>query len=201
MATLLTLGPADQGRTLTVEEYESAQYEPGYQYELIDGRLVVFPTPNFPHDRVANWCYHHLLDYSRAHPDVINYVSPRPRVFLEERPQATRPEPDIAAFQGVPLDQPTSSINWQALSPVLVVEVISEDTADKDLERNVELYLEVPSIREYWIVDPRPDADRPTLLVHRRRGRRWQRRIDVPFGGTYTTRLLPGFSLVVNLRA
>ncbi len=64
--------------------------------------------------------------------------------------------------------------------------------------RNVELYLEVPSIREYWIIDPRESADRPTLLVYRRRGPRWQRPITVPFGGVYTTRLLPGFSMIVD---
>ena len=63
------------------------------------------------------------------------------------------------------------------------------------LERNRELYLEVPSIREYWIVDPRADADRPSMTVLRRRGQRWQRPIAVPAGGVYSTRLLPGFTL------
>jgi Uma2 family endonuclease len=58
----------------------------------------------------------------------------------------------------------------------------------------------VPSIREYWILDPRADADQPALLVYRRRGRRWQRPITVPGGGTYATRLLPGFILRLEVR-
>jgi Uma2 family endonuclease len=58
--------------------------------------------------------------------------------------------------------------------------------------------LQVPSIREYWVIDPREDADRPTLLVFRRRGRRWQRTIPVPAGTTYATRLLPGFELLID---
>jgi hypothetical protein len=37
-------------------------------------------------------------------------------------------------------------------------------------------------------------------FVYRRRGAQWQPRLTVPFGGTYTTRLLPGFSLVVDPR-
>jgi hypothetical protein len=64
----------------------------------------------------------------------------------------------------------------------------------------VDLYLQVPSIREYWVLDPRTSAGQPTLLVYRRRGQRWQRVIRVAGGGTYTTRLLPGFTLVLDTR-
>ena len=67
--------------------------------------------------------------------------------------------------------------------------------------RNVELYLRVPSIREYWIFDPRQDPDRPTLRVYRRRGSRWQRPVDVAPGETYTTPLLPGFALLLDPHA
>jgi Uma2 family endonuclease len=42
---------------------------------------------------------------------------------------------------------------------VLVGEVVWEDDPDKDLVRNVELYLQVPSIREYWVLDPLPDSE------------------------------------------
>jgi len=61
------------------------------------------------------------------------------------------------------------------------------------------LYLQVPSIREYWILDPRDDADRPALTVHRRRGQRWQQSIEIASGQTYTTRLLPDFVLVMEV--
>ena len=87
-------------------------------------------------------------------------------------------------------------LNW--VSPILVAEIISEDTANKDLERNRLLYLEVPTIREYWIVDPRAGTRNLTLLVHRRRGRRWQRVRAIPHGESYATPLLPGFSLLVD---
>jgi Uma2 family endonuclease len=85
---------------------------------------------------------------------------------------------------------------------VLVVEIISENTASKDLERNVTLYLQVKSLREYWIIDPRHEShDRPSMRVYRRRGQRWQKPIEVPAGGTYSTRLLPGFTLVLDRHA
>ena len=89
---------------------------------------------------------------------------------------------------------------WKFINAILVVEVLSADTAMKDLERNVPLYLQVPSIREYWIVDSREHPDQPMLIVYRRRGKRWQKPIEVPSGGTCETKLLPGFKLLVDPR-
>jgi Uma2 family endonuclease len=61
--------------------------------------------------------------------------------------------------------------------------------------------MQVPSIREYWIFDPRVDPDHPTLTVYRRRGRGWQNPIGVTPGETYTTKLLPGLELGVDPHA
>ncbi|MGL4554433.1 MAG: Uma2 family endonuclease, partial [Gemmataceae bacterium] len=105
------------------------------------------------------------------------------------------PEPDLAAYRGLPPIGPRrAGIDWRAIAPVLVVEVISPDNAEKDLTRNPPLYLSVPSIREYWVVETRPNPYQPSLVVHRRHGRRW-RVTTVPYGSTYTTPLLPGFAL------
>jgi Uma2 family endonuclease len=200
MATVLKLGRADHGRPMTVEEFFAGDYEEGYQYELIDGKLYVSPLPDPPFDRLETWLYRKLLRYSDEHPDVLNYVTAKARVFVPGRPRATCPEPDLTAFQDYPLDLPFRELKWQELRPVLVVEVLSEDDPDKDLVRNVELYLEVPSIREYWVIDHREDLEHPRMLAYRRRGRRWQRLITVEPGATYTTRLLPGFELVLDPR-
>ena len=94
--------------------------------------------------------------------------------------------------------RPKSAVNWRDVSPLLVVEVISPDTAEKDLTRNVPLYVRVPTIREYWIVDPRTSYDLPSLTVYRRRGTNWQKPIQVDAGGVYTSRLLPDFTLDLN---
>jgi Uma2 family endonuclease len=200
MATLLYLTPGDQGRPLAPEEFEKAGGQEGYRYELIDGKLEVSPLPDLPHDCIKDWLADKLRDYRRQHPEVINRIASPARVFVPDRPGVTTPEPDVAAYRNFPCDRPVAKMRWQDVSPLLVAEVLSEDTADKDLVRNLELYLQVPSIREYWILDPRASADHPTLTVHRRRGRRWQRPINVPAGGTYTTRLLPGFALVLDPR-
>jgi Uma2 family endonuclease len=198
MTTLLKIGPADHGRPLSLEEFSTSAWEEGYQYELIDGRLYVTPAADAPQGLTEHWIYHKLHRYAQAHPDVINFVYNKARVFVPDRPGVTNPEPDVAAYQDFPLTVPHSQVNWQNVSPVLVVEVLSLDDPNKDLVRNVELYLQVPSIREYWVIDTRGNADQPTMQVYRRRGQRWQRVIEVGFREVYTTRLLPDFTLVLD---
>ena len=94
---------------------------------------------------------------------------------------------------------PRRNLRWQDYSPFVVVEVVSDEKSEKDLVRNVELYLQVSSIREYWIIDGRDNPDHPVMLVYRRRGQRWQNVIRVEAGETYETRLLPDFWLLLYL--
>jgi Uma2 family endonuclease len=193
------LGLADHGRPVELDEFEMAEFEEGYKYELIDGRLYVAPAANEPEDWNQGWIYDVLRDYSRKHPEVINRVSFGARVFLPGREETTCPQPDVSAYRGYPVGRPRRRYNWRDVSPILVVEVLYDADPHKDLVRNVELYLQVPSIREYWIVDARRDPDEPTLIVHRRRGKKWVRS-EYSYGETYETKLLPGFSLRIDPR-
>jgi Uma2 family endonuclease len=201
VVTALVLGPTDRGRPMTRHEFETARGQEGYYYELIDGKVYVSPAPNLPHDIILEWLLDILKDYSRAHPEILNYVSPKARAHVPGREAATSPEPDLAAYRDFPRHLPIREQSWESVSPILVVEIVSEDDPEKDLERNVELYVQVPSIREYWTIDPRADPDHPAMTVYRRRGRRWQNPIVVRPGETYTTKLLPGLALVVDPRA
>ncbi len=173
--TKTKFGPADHGAELNYDEFVSADYESGFEYELINGRLYVSPAPDWPENYLETWLRNRLQSYSNAHGDVINYVAARARVFITGRPETTCPEPDIAAYSDAPLELPTREVKWQDLSPILVVEVMTGDVW-KDLRRNVELYLEAESIREYWVVR------------------------KYPFGSTFTTKLLPGFKFVIDPR-
>jgi Uma2 family endonuclease len=201
MKTILKFGPADHDRPVSEEDLVGAQWEEGYKYEIIDGRIYVSPTADLDQDQLNDWILERLKDYSKERPDAINWVTAKGRVIVPGVPRMTAPEPDVTAFRDFPKHLPIRQVRWQDVSPVLVVEVVAPDGEDKDLTRNVRLYLQVPSIREYWIVDGREDPDRPTLTVYRRRGDRWQKPIEVAFGETYQTpRLLPGFSLTVDPR-
>jgi Uma2 family endonuclease len=190
------LGSADHGRELTWEEFARTPSQEGYRYELVDGRLYVAPTPELPHDWVAEWIGRAIQRYSGACPSVINYVSRNAGVFVPNRPGLTCLVPDLAAYRDFPHHVPYWQLDWHQVSPILVVEALSPDNPEKDLERNVPLYRQVPSIQEYWILD----ALGPTLTLtaYRRRGLRWQKLVTIPQDGTYSTPLLPGYTLRIN---
>lgn len=195
----LRFGPTDHGVRVTADELAEAEYAEGYRYEVIDGRLYVAPIANFPEGWLNDWLRDQLKAYARANPAVLNMVIGPARVFVPERPELTVPEPDVAAYRDFPLHLPVRELNWADFSPMVVCEVLVDGDPRKDLVRNVELYFEVPSILEYWVLDGRADPDRPTLITRRRWGQRWVVR-EVPFGDTYTTRTLPGLRLLIDPR-
>src|SRR5438093_5676908 len=192
----LKLGPADHDRPLSLDDFESAEYEPGFKYEIIDGRLAVSHEPDPTENELELWLFEKLWDYSRSDRGVLNRVTNKGRVFVHDRADDTVPEPDIAAYSDYPLDRRYRGTKWSDVSPVLVCEVLLTDPV-KDLQRNVDLYLAVPSIKEYWVLDGRADPERPTLIQHRRHGKRWVVR-EYPYGSTFTTKVLPGFTLRID---
>src|SRR5262245_46425108 len=125
MKTQVHLTPADQGRPITLEEFLSAGHQEGYRYELIEGRVEVSPIPGLPHEVLVEWLADGLKAYARVRPDIINKVMSPARVFLpSEDEEITAPETDIGAYQGFPMGGSIASLDWQRVSPLLVVEVI-----------------------------------------------------------------------------
>lgn len=198
-AKTLRFGPADHGRPITDRQAESAEFVGGFKYEIIEGRLYVSPEPNFPEHFLENWIRDALGHYKTNHPEVINFIATKGRVFLPLATPATIPEPDIAAYANVPTDRPLRQTRWQILSPILVCEILVDGDLQKDLGRNPSLYLRVPSIQEYWVVNGAENPDEPSLIHYVRRGKRWAITTH-PFGATFTPKVLPGFSLVIDPR-
>ena len=199
MPTVTRLGLRNHGHPVSLDEFEAAEFEEGFKYELIDGRLHVSPNPNLAEDRIASWLHERLIEYKIGHPRIVKYLSTKGRVFVPGRTATTCPEPDLSLYRVFPTDLPLGEVKWQEVSPALVVEVLLDADPHKDLVRNVELYLRVPSIREYWLFDARYAPDEPTLIAHRRRGAKWVVR-EYAAGDEYATKLLPGFSLVIDPR-
>jgi Uma2 family endonuclease len=202
MTTILKLTPEDHGRRVTPEEWESAKgHSKRWKYEIIDGVVQVSPPPAYSHDVILDWHNLVFVKYRIDHPDVVNHVTQRFAVRIPGRVGLTEPEPDFGLYC-LPPDLDATQTRWADIEPFLVVEILSEGTEEKDTVRNVELYAQVPGIREYWVIDPRRNVYQPSLTVYRKRGRRWQRPIEVAFGEVYESpRLLPGFSLTVDPRA
>jgi len=189
-------GPMDSGRLVTLEDYERAEYESGYVYEIIDGVLIVSPNPIPTHDFWVTVIRNALEAFRRDHPLYVNHVSERSDVVIPGRPGATRPQPDIAVFRDFPR---RADLRWEDVCPIVVVEVISGRRDYKDTVRNRNLYWMAGGIVEYWIVDPREEAFEPTMTcLFRKAGATEWEESEVPFGKSYKCRALPKFS--INLK-
>ena len=142
----------------------------GWRYELIDGRLEVFATPELPHDLVRNGFRAGCSRTATPIRQVINYVSGCCRVFIPGRREATCPQPDLAAYRDYPFACRAKCGAGTFFNPLLVVEVISEDYRGQGSgpQRDA-LPAGADAAR---ILDFRPAGrrDHPTLRVYRKRG-------------------------------
>jgi len=68
-STAIRIGPADHGRAMTWQQFQDAEEEPGYLYELVRGVLEVTEVPGDPMPR---W-----LTTSTAHSTATGTATPR----------------------------------------------------------------------------------------------------------------------------
>jgi hypothetical protein len=55
---------------------------------------------------VETWLFSKVHVFSGEHPEIINYVTNKARVFVPRRRGITVPEPDLAAYHNFPLHLP-----------------------------------------------------------------------------------------------
>ena len=102
LATTLHIGPADNGRALTLEEFLEAEVEEGYRYELARGVLEVSNVPNDPHWQVVSNLYTSIGFYRQTHADVVRTFGGGAEFqFLLPRMVSGR-HPDLAVVLAAP---------------------------------------------------------------------------------------------------
>lgn len=146
-AVTITQAWPQHGQPFTVGDLERMP-DDGHRYELLDGTLIVSPAPGPAHQRVSV-VLTHLLEL--ACPDeliVLADVSVRMTA-------ASAVEPDVLVAR-------PSDVSGARLvrAPLLVVEILSPDSALRDLNLKKAAYerFGVPS---YWVIDP--DLAQPSV--------------------------------------
>lgn len=184
-------GPRDAGIPLTLDEFEAADFEEGYRYELIHGVLVVNAAPleeeRDANDELGYW----LRDYKASHPQGSALDLTLPEQDLRTRVQIRRA--DRVIWTGLGRIPRTRGLVRRRDLPSIVIEFPSARPADmrRDYEEKRIEYRDL-GVREYWIFD----RFRRALMIYRWQGKRWAKLV-VREDETYTTPLLPGFELSV----
>jgi Uma2 family endonuclease len=170
---------------LTYEDYARLP-ETNRIVELIDGELVVTPTPTTGHQRAVLALGTELHLYAKAHGGEA-FVAPT-GVYLSH---TNALEPDVLfvrAEHAGRIERP-----FVRGAPDLVIEVSSPSTRRRDVGRKRELYEEF-GVPEYWFVD----LDAGRVEVHRLEGDRYGAPQLLGPADTLESPRLPGFALAVE---
>jgi Uma2 family endonuclease len=149
--------------------------------EIIDGELIVSPSPSFHHQDIIGALYRVISDYLDEHGVGRVAFAPLDTVLAADQV----PQPDL-----VYVGKQAGSIIGRVVhgAPDLAVEVISEISRRRDEVRKRALYEQF-GVAEYWVVDP--EADKVT--VYRLTDGRYDDGTIVR--ATLTTPLLPGLAI------
>jgi Uma2 family endonuclease len=181
---VLRLGPHDQGRTVTAEEFGEAEYAEPWKYEREQGRLIVMPPDGPGHDRCSEPFRDHLGAYRLAHPALVDEVVSEAWVRVED---GTDRIGDIGVF----LAGKRSAVQRPERVPELMFEVVSPDreSRERDYVKKRKEYHQL-GVLEYVIIDWM--RHRVTVYTAAPRGYRKQilRSTDI-----YSSRLLPGLAI------
>jgi Uma2 family endonuclease len=135
----------DQNAVWTVEMLDELP-DDGNRYELVDGELLVSPTPSLPHQRAAQELGELLRAYGRRVGRIEAFGVP----IGVRYSRTTEVQPDVCV---IPLvnGKPASRFE-EAGRLLLVIEVLSPSTRRHDRFTKRRKYLE-QGVEEYWLVD------------------------------------------------
>jgi Uma2 family endonuclease len=153
-------------RRWTEEEFYAARdaAPPGERWELVDGEVLVTPSPNWVHQRIIARLFRLVDDYIHAHELGETFLSPldvklEPGLVLQ---------PDLLVVPNGELRRRADIIRHL----LLAIEIVSPSSARHDRVRKRPAYQR-NRVPEYWVVDDMsqtferwtPDDERPELLA------------------------------------
>jgi hypothetical protein len=184
--TVVRVGPQDHGRRMSLEDFDHAEVQEGYLYELSRGVVTVSDVPDLRHLAQVEAIRLQLYTYRLSHPGRIHALASGSECKVLLTDLQSERHPDLSVYKTAPAEEDDV---WSTWIPEVVIEVVSPSSAQRDYHEKPEEYLAF-GVREYWIVD----AERREVRVLRRSGGRWVERVVRP-PDVYKTRLLPGFEL------
>lgn len=183
------IGPSDQGKRMTLLEFDHAEGREGFNYELSRGVITVVDVPDRKHAFMVCEVREQFSAYRRAHPGRIDLLAHGGECKILLADLESERHPDLAVYKSPPVDDENL---WATWVPEIVVEVVSTSSRQRDYVDKRQEYLDF-GVREYWIID----EEKQQMLVLRRSGGRWIEKI-VHAGETYRTRWLRGFEFVLD---
>lgn len=136
------------GREFTMQDYIDLEEDSNVKHEFYKGEIFMMSGPKADHNIIAVNMLFHMRDKLRGRCDVFNSDQ---RVYVEANSLITYP--DLSIVCGNP--EFYHEDNWHLTNPCIIVEVLSPTTQKYDRGKKFELYQDLPSLREYILVESR----------------------------------------------
>jgi Uma2 family endonuclease len=189
--TAIKIGPADNGRRMSLEDFEQAEEQGGYLYELSRGIITVSDVPNRLHLFLVAGMRNVLQAYMAIQAGRIQIIAAGNECKLLIGDFESERHPDLALYL-TPAPEIDDETLWKVWIPEIEIEVVSRYSRKRDYEEKPEEYLRI-GVKEYWIVD----AEKQVMVVMRRSRGRWALTTVKP-PDIYRTRLLPGLEFSIE---
>ncbi|MBM3996114.1 MAG: hypothetical protein FJ303_18485 [Planctomycetes bacterium] len=180
-------GIHSNGILMSPEEFDKADYEdfdPGFDYELINGVLVVSPIPMRQETDPNEELGHMLRSYRESHPFGMALDKTLPEQYL--RCGRNRRKADRVVWAGL------GRLPRKGETPTIAVEFVSSRKRDREFDYDTkrEEYRKA-KVHEYWGID-RFERIMTVHIIHN-----GFRKKVVTAKQSYRTKLLPGFELPI----
>lgn len=192
MSTTATIiGPADEGRRMTLGEFIDAEGQDGRLYELSRGIVTKVDVPSPHHSTIPDAIRMQFAAYRLSHPKSIHSTIGGGECRLLIKDLESDRHPDLAVYRTPPPDSGNADEIWSQWIPEIVIEIVSPSSRSRDYQPKPEEYLRF-GVQEHWIIDVHEQA----MKVLRRSGGRWAEQIMKP-PALHKTRLLPGLEFSI----
>ncbi len=125
----------------TLEEFEKLPREDGWNYELIDGVVMISPRPSLEHQDISGNIYHELRNIFKA-------KKCKPILEIDLVLENNNFSPDLMVI----CDDVLKGKRYEK-PPTIAIEIVSPTSASRDFITKRRKYEQL-GIREYWIVSP-----------------------------------------------
>ncbi len=151
--------PLPMSGSLTVEQYLSYEAPDGMRDELIDGEIILSPSPKPRHAGICMRLYDLLRDPLTASEFVIRFDT---SMRLTGRDM---PRPDVFVMDTIRWEAAELADKYPDGSPQLPIEIFSATNARRTFKRKIDLYLKNGALAA-WVVYP----EKKTVAVHTAEG-------------------------------
>ena len=165
---------------VNVSDFRKLQEGPPF-YQLINGRLLVSPSPNRYHQDICQNLLVILRNYLDKHPVGVVYHSPSD-VYLTSY-DAYQPDLYFVSNANAAILTPQGA----AGAPDLIVEVLSAGTEHFDRELKRKVYAQA-GVKELWLIDP----DAKEIQIHQLNPKSKRSVVSHGSQARFRSALLPG---------